>query len=125
MTTHILTLAKWQAKQILKSRRRIGHMRFKCYAVRKYKCKPQQVTFDDKRAEQLIDNAVLYIDDPKYLGQTDNIQIRINAVRPLTYADIVGTLIHESMHNWCSVRGKYMSMQNEHHCMGMCGDPNE
>jgi len=45
--------------------------------------------------------------------------------RTMHDAEIVQVLIHEALHNWCLVRGKYMGCEREHACMALLGDPNE
>lgn len=97
---------------------------FRDYAVRKYRCKPQQVKFDDAGAVRRIRRAKLSDEDLSILGQTDGVRIDIMRV-PMSPPEIVGTLIHEGMHDWCSVRGKHMPAKYEHHCMSRLGDPNE
>lgn len=118
-------LAKWQAQILMKSRLEVAHARFRNYAVRKYKCKPQQVTFDDNGALKRIKKAVLFDDEPGLMGRTDGEVIEISSNCEMNHSEIVGTLIHEAMHDWCKVRGKSMSCAKEHYCMSMCGDPNE
>ena len=128
VTSGRLTLAKWQACKLLQLKFELAESRFRNYAVRKYKCKPQQVKFQNKRALRRIKAAILFYTDtenPPLLGQTDDWQIEISGTLPMTHVEIVSTLVHEAMHNWCLVRGKYMSCQSEHRCMHTCGDPNE
>lgn len=97
---------------------------FRQYAVRKYRCKPQQVKFDDAGAIRRIRRAVVSDADLDILGQTDGVSIEIMRV-PMSHPEIVGTLIHEGMHDWCSVRGKCMPAKYEHHVMKRLGDPYE
>ena len=58
------------------------------------------------------------------LGETDGECISIFAI-PMSHAMLVGTLIHEALHDWCKVRGRPMSCANEHCCIAEIGDPNE
>ena len=125
VTQRRLSLAKWQATGLFQNGLQVAHRRFRDYAVRKYRCKPQQIRFDDKGAIQRIRRAVLFDDEPWLLGRTDGETIEICAACPMTHAEIVGTLLHEAMHDWCRVRGKFMSCANEHYCMSRCGDPYE
>jgi len=63
-------------------------------------------------------------DDDEILGRTDGQTIEIACVN-MNNAELVGTLIHKAMHDWCKVKGRSMSCVSEHLCMGKCGDPNE
>ena len=98
--------------------------RFRNYAVRKYRCKPQQVKFDDAGAVRRIQRAVLSDERDDILGQTDGVLIEVMRVA-MSQPELVGTLIHEALHDWCFVRGNSMPAKNEHHCMAYLGDPNE
>jgi len=41
---------------------------------------------------------------------------------PMSFDELVGVLVHEYLHNWCRVRGHFMSCHNEHQCMRGLGD---
>ena len=125
VTQSRLEMAKWSATLLFTERSAVSKRAFRNFAVRKYRCKPQQVTFDDKGALRRIRGAILsYSDDPYLNGQTSLTQIEIMH-QWSTWAELVTVLIHEAMHNWCRVRGKFMHMENEHWCMGRLGEPNE
>ena len=125
VTKSRLELAKWSASSLFTEHSSVSKRAFRNFAVRKYRCKPQQVTFDDKGALRRIQGAVLsYSDDPCLNGQTSETQIEI-MYQWSTWAELVTVLIHEAMHNWCRVRGKFMHTENEHWCMGRLGEPNE
>ena len=120
-----LELAKWHATLLFTERSAVSKRAFRNFAVRKYRCKPQQVTFDDKGALRRLQGAILsYSDDPDLNGQTSETQIEI-MYQWSTWAELVTVLLHEAMHNWCRVRGKFMHTENEHWCMGRLGEPNE
>jgi len=116
-----LSIAKWQARELFRAGGRLSRERFRNFALRKYRCKRREVAFDDGGALRRIRDAVLFHDDPCCRGETDGAQIRISAIE-MTHAELVGTLLHEAMHFWCAVRGRSMSVANEHHCMTRCGD---
>ena len=40
----------------------------------------------------------------------------------MSFERVVGTLVHESLHGWCRVRGKCMPTEREHICMARLGD---
>ena len=129
VTKSRLELAKWRATLLFTERSAVSKRAFRNFAVRKYRCKPQQVTFDDKGALRRIQRAILsYSDDPGLMGQTSETQIEImygTTSHWGTWAELVTVLIHEAMHNWCRVRGKFMHTENEHWCLGRLGEPNE
>ena len=124
MTTHRLCVAKSQAARLFKSGCGSAQHRFRRHALRKYRCKASQIKFDDTGATKRIAQAVICYDDDSILGRTDGHTIEIACVH-MSHAELVGTLIHEAMHDWCKVKGRSMSCVSEHYCMGKCGDPNE
>ena len=124
VTPQRLQIAKWQACVEFKRRVTQKERTFTNFAARHYRCKRSQVKFDTAKSLRLIRNAVVSDECEDILGQTDGAQIEIMRV-PMEHSEIVGVLLHEGMHNWCTVRGKYMSCANEHKCMATLGDPNE
>lgn len=124
MTTARMNIAKTQALSLFKTHRAAAQLRFRRHALRKYRCKSSWVVFDDDAAEKRISEAVICYDDDSILGRTDGHTIEIACV-DMSHPELVGTLIHEAMHDWCKVRGRSMSCVSEHLCMGKCGDPNE
>jgi len=124
VTKDRLSVAKWQAKYLFCKGGAAAQRIFYNHAARKYRCKASQITFDDTGALKRIAEARVCYDDDSILGRTDGHSIEIACVC-MTHAEIVGTLIHEAMHDWCKVKGKSMSCVGEHYCMGKCGDPNE
>ncbi len=38
------------------------------------------------------------------------------------FDELVGTLLHEELHCFCKVRGKWLSVDSEHHCMRALGE---
>jgi hypothetical protein len=93
---------------------------FSRYATRKYKCKPQQVKF--KETAQLLRRVTLGVEGIDNLGETDGVSIQISDTAPMTFDELVGVLVHECLHNYCTVRGRFMSCYNEHICMRGLGD---
>ena len=120
-----LEKAKWQARHLFKLRHDFTRRKFYNYAMRKYKrCKRHQVRFDSAGALRRIRDAQLSHEDMNLLGQTDGSVIEIMGVA-MSHAQIVGTLIHEALHDWCFVRGRAMACENEHYCMVKVGEPYE
>jgi len=62
--------------------------------------------------------------DESTLAYNDSERI-VMLERSMHDSEIVQILIHEALHNWCIVRGKYMGCDREHACMAILGDPNE
>ena len=124
-TEGLLRLAKMKAVMIIKERAPVAEAAFRSYAARVYRVKPQQVTFDD-RCVRRIRNACLSMTlDADLCGETeldDEGQIWISGIQPMSFARLVGTLVHESLHGWCRVRGKCMPIEREHACMKRLGD---
>ena len=121
VTAGRLAKAKWEARHIFRDRLALSHDAFRKYAQRKYRCKPQQVSFDDSGALRRIKDAVIMSGDNNYLGETDGIEIRITRM-PMSHPLLVGTLLHEAMHDWCKVRGCCMCCKKEHFCMTKIGE---
>ena len=124
VTDKRLSIAKWQAAQLFDEKGDEIRRRFTNYALRKYRCKRRQIKFDNVGAVRRIKRAVLCYDDEEIWGRTDGHTIEISAGY-MSYPQLVGTLLHESLHDWCRVRGRVMSCAGEHFCMHKCGDPNE
>ena len=119
VTKGSLQLAKPYAAEILRAKKSKLQKHFIRFATRKYRCKPQQVTFTDK--SKLLQTVSLGYCNGN-LGETDGVCITISHVEPMTFDELIGVLVHECLHNYCLVRGKYMSCYNEHMCMRGLGD---
>ena len=124
VTPQRLEIAKWQAKRLFKEGICTAQERFRKFALRKYRCRSSQVSFNDAGSLKRIEEAKLIDDQPDCWGQTDGKTIEICACA-MSESRLVCTLIHEALHDWCRVRGKVMSCRAEHYCMAKCGDPNE
>ena len=85
--------------------------------MRKYRCKANTITFDEKGAHTRLNRAVLLPDGDDIYGYTDGRVIVINESMPMGFWDVVATLVHEALHNYCYVRGKKMGCDREHMCM--------
>ena len=120
VTPHLLELAKFAAVKQMRDHQTLCEKRFRNYAVRKYRCKPQQVTF--KNRIRAVRSATLQSLSWEVLGQTEGFKIEINENWPFTFPGLVSTLIHEAQHNWCYVRGRCMSTAGEHHCIHSLGE---
>ena len=65
----------------------------------------------------MLKDATLGECDEGTVGATDNVRIWVSDTALMSFDEVVGTLVHEYLHNFCRVRGKYMSCDNEHKCM--------
>lgn len=124
MSLTSLEHAKRIALQVLHRQREYLRRRLHRYATRKYRCKPQQVQFDDTRADDRLKNATVCMLEPNTLGENDYLSIVVTSEIAMSMDELVGVLLHEYMHNWCIVRGKVMSCCNEHSFLRHLGDAN-
>ena len=121
VTPQMLATAKPYARQIVIRHAKRLQRHFSRYAMRKYRCKPSQVSFDN--TVPLLQKAKLVPLSEEVVGETDGVEICINSIVPMTWDHLVSTLVHESLHNFCRVRGRFMSCHNEHQCMRGLGEP--
>ena len=95
---------------------------FRNHAANHHRCKRQSVKFCPLSSSQSrIRKARLYDSGP-YFGETDGVQIWISQSTPMSFAEIVGTLIHEELHCFCRARGRYLAASSDHRCMKTLGD---
>ena len=85
------------------------------YAMRRYKCKAEQVTFYSNNSIALLRDAVVDDLDFNTLGENHGTSIKVQ--RNLDEGTLVATLVHEMLHNWCYVRNRPMGQDAEHYCM--------
>lgn len=123
MTVQMLALARPFARKILLDKKALIHKTFSRFATRKYRCKPQQVTFDEEQQESMLRNTRLCTCTEDCYGETDGSSISISPDEPMTHDLLVSVVVHEALHNYCKVRGRYMSTHNEHQCMRSLGEP--
>ena len=122
VTERSLRLAKPIASVIVRANMRRIQDHFVKYAMRKYRCKRSAVTFDDRGALRRLRYAVLGEDEDGIYGHTDGKTILINSAYEMGFSDIVPTLVHECLHDFCIVRGKKMGCDREHVCMRGLGE---
>lgn len=117
MTSSRLALAKPYALGVVTTHSQMLQKHFLRFATRKYRCKPQQVSFECESQLELLKRAALGVCGEGNLGETDGVSITVNEALPMSFDELVATLVHEYLHNFCRVRGKFMSCDNEHSCM--------
>ena len=122
VTARKLAIAKWVANAIMRENLPDIKGHFTRYAVRRYKCKRRAIKFDEVGALQRLQKAELGVDEESVYGHTDGQKIVINTECPMGFGDVVATLVHEALHNFCVVRGKLMGCEREHVCMRGLGE---
>ena len=124
-TEGLLRLAKMKAVVIMSERAEIAEGIFRAHAVRHYRVKPHQVTFDQRCLRRIRNARLSMTISSELVGETaldEEGQIWISGYSAMSFERLVGTLIHESLHGWCRVRGKCMPISREHTCMERLGD---
>ena len=115
-----LAKAKIAATQFFEKHRDEYMRVFTNYCSRKYRCKRTAVKFEDvEKSKRRIRNATLY--DSDYYGETNGLHIWVST-RPMCYEELVGTLVHEELHCFCRVRGRFLGERADHHCMAVLGE---
>lgn len=125
VNSHRLTIAKWQAVKLFRQAEAQCMQTFTAYVLEHYACKHKDIAFDSRGALKRIRAAQLRSLGKDCLGQTDGDVIEISRSIPMRYDEIVCTLLHEALHDWCLVKGRRMACHKEHRCMHILGDPNE
>lgn len=117
-----LALAKSIAVNMFRAGAAASMRKFRRSMSRRYKCKPSAVTFEPLAGPtQRIRRAVLVSGYPHLYAQTDGYTIEVSDA-PMTFKELVGSLVHEALHSWCMVRGKWVPEAPEHHVMRALGD---
>jgi len=113
--------AKKKALHLFQANRNVLERHFVRYATRRYRCKAQQVKFKFKEQIAQLKRATLSKCGDNNLGETDGSKIYISKQMQMSQNELVAVLLHEALHNFCVVRGKFMSCNNEHRCMCSLG----
>ena len=119
-------LAKMYASTLFRRHRKRIEQVFRSYLTRRYRRKPSSVCFERGRYTfdpvWRIQNALL-VDLPKPLiGLTDGVCIEISSTEPMQFHELVGCLVHEALHTFCTMHGRVLPVHVEHHCMRVLGD---
>lgn len=117
-----LALAKPVAVRLLKGGSKAAKRCFTRSLARRYRCKPSSVRFSPFRVVEKRIMAAGLCCDPDCMGQTDGEKIWVSTAHEMTFAEIVGTLVHEAMHFWCTVKGRQVPTEREHSMMLALGD---
>jgi len=115
-TPRRLQRAKWQATRLFLDGETVSRSVFVRRARSRFKCMTRHVCFDTRGALARIRSASLIPALEGYCGETDGVSIGIRKT-PMSYPLLVATLLHEGMHDWCTVRGRALTCDFEHACM--------
>ena len=79
------------------------------------------VKVDILGAIDMVENTTLHTDDEGLYGESDGVQIWISSVKMSNEA-LIGTILHESLHNICTINGKDICEKDEHSIMESLGE---
>ena len=115
-TPRRLQRAKWQASSLFLRNERVSRAVFVRKARHRFGCMTRHVAFDTRASVSRIRSASLIPALEGYCGETDGVSIGIRETA-MSYPLLVATLLHEGLHDWCTVRGRTLSCEFEHACM--------
>ncbi len=113
--------AKNIVKLILNQEKNKIEKAFKIFARKKYYNQNVNVNFDIDSAIKMVENTTLHTDDEELYGESDGFQIWITAIK-MSNESLIGTILHESLHNICTINGKDICEKNEHAIMKSLGE---
>lgn len=91
------------------------------FAKKKFYNKSVKVEVDIDSAIDAVNNTILHTDDDALYGESDGITIWISSIK-MSDEELVGTILHESLHNICTINNKEMCEKDEHAVMRQLGD---
>ena len=94
---------------------------FEIFAKKKFYKQTPKTKVDMKKAIDMVENTILSTDDDGLYGESDGEQIWISAIKMSNEA-LVGTILHESLHNICTINGKDICEKDEHAIMNSLGE---
>lgn len=116
-------LAKHAACHHFRKHRAAYMQKFCQYACAHYRAKKNQVVFsslNDSLAR--IRKAKLLDCGEGTLGFTNGYDISISSTEYFSFEELVGVLLHEELHCFCRVKGRWLSARSEHYCMEKLGE---
>ena len=105
--------AKNIVKLILDQERLKIRKAFHTFAKKKFYNQNVNVNVDINCALNMVDNTTLHTNDEALYGESNGIQIWISSIKKSNEA-LIGTILHESLHNICTINGKYICEKDEH-----------
>ena len=94
---------------------------FTDFARKKYYNKNINIIVDIDSAIEAVNNTILHTDDDELYGESDGITIWISSIK-MSDEELIGTILHESLHNICTINNKEMCEKDEHSVMRQLGD---
>jgi len=113
--------AKIIVKSILQQQRQKIIKAFEIFAKKKYYKQNPKTVVSITRAINMVENTTLYTEDDCIYGYSDGYSIWISAIKMSNEA-LVGTILHESLHNISTINGKDICEKDEHTIMKSLGE---
>jgi hypothetical protein len=113
--------AKTIVKLILDQERNKITKAFQTFAKKKFYNQNVNVIVNIDDAILMVDNTTLHTDDDELYGASDGVQIWISAIK-MSSETLIGTILHESLHNICTINGKDICEKDEHIIMKSLGE---
>ena len=108
-------------KKILEEEENKIKKAFRELANRKYKNKKITIKYDFKSSIERVVNARVNKESDIVDGESDYEQIWINSNK-LSDDELIGVLLHESLHYLATFNGKDICEKDEHYVMGLLGE---
>lgn len=113
--------AKNIVKLILDQERLKIRKAFHTFAKKKFYNQNVNVNVDINCALNMVDNTTLHTNDEALYGESNGIQIWISSIK-MSNETLIGTILHESLHNICTINDKYICEKDEHAIMESLGE---
>ena len=113
--------AKNIVKLILDQERLKIRKAFHTFAKKKIYNQNVNVNVDINCALDMVDNTTLHTNDEALYGESNGIQIWISSIK-MSNETLIGTILHESLHNICTINDKYICEKDEHAIMESLGE---
>ncbi len=113
--------AKIIVKSILRQQSQKITEAFETFAKKKYYKQNPKTVVSIARAINMVENTILYTEDHCIYGYSDGYSIWVSAIKMSNEA-LVGTILHESLHNISTINGKDICEKDEHTIMKSLGE---
>ena len=113
--------AKTIVKLILQQEKNRIEKAFNTFAKKKFYNQKVNIKVDILAAINMVDNTTLHTDDQDIYGESDGEQIWISSVK-MSNETLIGTILHESLHNICTINNKDICEKDEHAVMVDLGE---
>jgi len=106
-------ILRQESKKIIKA--------FETFAKKKYYNENPITVVDLDSAVSMVENSTLYTDDECLYGYSDGYSVYVSAIKMSNEA-LVGTILHEALHNIGTINGKDICEKDEHTIMKSLGE---